>query len=98
MSKKPSFDQQGSDLRPVYYHNYFGMVDGMEYPPKDPRYYGDNNIIRTRLDSMKNLNSILNYEQYYPLSDSNMRNSCLQNDVIWVDKLKTGVPDFYHKE
>jgi hypothetical protein len=94
MSKKQSFDQPGSDLRPVYYNNYFGMVDGMEYPPKDPRYYRDNKIIRTQLKSVDDLN----YHKYYNVNKANMRNSCLQNDVIWVDKLKTGVPDFYHKE
>jgi hypothetical protein len=66
----------------------------MEYPPKDPRYYRDNKIIRTQLKSVDDLN----YHKYYNVNKANMRNSCLQNDVIWVDKLKTGVPDFYHKE
>jgi hypothetical protein len=72
MIKKPQFDEKNSDLRSVYYNNYFGMVDGMKYPSNNNRYSGKEKL--------------------------RMRNSCLQNEEIWVDKLKTGVPDFNRKK
>ena len=72
MIKKPKFDEENSDLRSVYYNNYFGMVDGMKYPSNNNRYSGKEKL--------------------------HMRNSCLQNEEIWVDKLKTGVPDFNRKK
>ena len=72
MIKKPQFDEKNSDLRSVYYNNYFGMVDGMKYPSNNNRYSGKEKL--------------------------HMRNSCLQNEEIWVDKLKTGVPDFNRKK